>query len=472
MENKKMNLLYVFADQWRRGAMGCAQDDPVLTPRMDEFAKEGVRCTACTSTFPLCSPHRACLLTGKYPQSVGFFTNCKTGIPLRLQDSEYGMGDIFKDNGYETAYIGKWHLDEPDMNHSDNPESGAREWDAFTPPGVRRHGFDFWYSYGADDHHEHPHYWKDTPEMIKVDQWSPEHETDVAIKWLEEQRDPNKPFAAVISWNPPHPPYEMIPDKYMDIYRDMELPIKENVDFENLHGHTHEDFRRSKDEMIWTMKQYYAAVSGLDVQFGRLLDALKRLGLEENTLVVLSADHGDSMGSHGLIGKHSWYEESIGIPFVAKGPGVGQGVCDSVFGSQDQLPTLLGMMGLKVPDTIEGIDCSEDILNAHTDEEKASFIYACPGKFNVIQEFAEHGKTTLGAGWRGIRTNRYVYVIDAGYEVEPKMQRLLYDLKEDPLQMHPTVVQPGENEVADRLEQRVCQWLRNMDDPFYSEHLC
>ena len=143
MNIQKPNLLYIFADQWRRQAMGCAAADPVLTPHMDAFAAGGVRCTSATSTYPVCSPHRASLITGKYPLSVGFFTNCKPGLSIELKEDEYCMGDILKDNGYQTAYIGKWHMDQPDVNFSEAPISGARDWDAFTPPGPRRHGFDF-----------------------------------------------------------------------------------------------------------------------------------------------------------------------------------------------------------------------------------------------------------------------------------------------------------------------------------------
>ena len=470
---KPYNLIYVFADQWRRSAMGCAGKEPVLTPRMDAFAQSGIRCTNCTSTFPVCSPHRACLMTGKFPQSNGFFTNCKPGVSVRLKDDELCLGDILKSNGYQTAYIGKWHLDEPEVNHSDAPVSGARRWDAFTPPGVRRHGFDFWHSYGTYDIHLHPHYWENTPEMICVDQWSPEHETDVAIDWLEKV-DRNRPFAAVVSWNPPHTPYDQVPQKYLDLYKDKDIPFFGNVDTQDLRCHTGQVLEdvHTPEQLKAAQKQYYAAVSGLDEQFGRILDALDRLGLSDNTLVVLSADHGEMMGSHGLMTKHVWYEESIGIPFLVKGPGVGKGICGSVFGSQDQLPSLLSLLGLSIPNTIEGLDCSEDIRNGHTDPEKYTFLYTCPGHDFHIKAFPEAGKDPRAAGWRGIRTARYTYVIDAGYMPGSPVQRLLYDLKEDPLQMKPIhITDPAENCIAGSLESRICQWLRNEKDPFYTEQL-
>ena len=102
------NLLFVFADQWRRMAMGCAGQDPVLTPRMDAFASKSMYCTDATSSFPLCSPHRASLFTGRWPQSTGMFTNCKPGLSVRLRDEEVCIGEVMKENGYRTAYIGKW----------------------------------------------------------------------------------------------------------------------------------------------------------------------------------------------------------------------------------------------------------------------------------------------------------------------------------------------------------------------------
>lgn len=467
---KYPNLLYVFADQWRRSAMGCAGEEPVLTPHMDAFAAQGVRCTDCTSTFPLCTPHRASLMTGRYPLSLGMFTNCKAGLSMRLGDEEYGLGQALKAHGYQTAYIGKLHLDEPEQNHCAQPASGAKAWDAFTPPGVRRHGFDFWYSYGAWDQHLAPHYWRDTPEKIQVQQWSPAHETDVAIEWIE-QVDKSRPFAAVMSWNPPHSPYDQVPWEYLQRYP--QTPeLKQNVCFDHICCHTGEPKPMTKEQLAQTTRQYYAAISGLDDQFGRLLSALRRLGLEKDTLVVLSADHGDMMGSHGLMAKHVWYEESIGIPFVAGGFGLVPGVCGTVMGSQDQMPTLLGLLGLPVPPQVEGKDCSYDIRHGYTDEDSSTFLCACPGRAPVLEAFARAGLRPMDYGWRGIRTRRYTYVLDAGYEpVKVSLRRFLYDLQQDPLQQRPLELDDaGSHPQAAQLEARVAQWLRAQKDGFY-QHL-
>ena len=460
-----MNLLFVFADQWRAGAIGYAKEDPVKTPNMDKFCKESTYCDHTFSTFPVCSPHRASLMTGKYPLSSGFFTNCKKGLSLRLKDEEICVGQVLKENGYETAYIGKWHLDEPEQNICEFPKSGARDWDAYTPPGVRRHGFDYWYSYGTYDMHLSPHYWHDSDEMIKVNKWSPEHETDKAIEYLSKIRDKSKPFGMYISWNPPHSVYSEVPDEYLKLYDNVEL--KENVIFENIHHHTGENAAMSEEELRLTTKQYYAAISGLDQQFGRLIDYLKENNLYEDTLVILSADHGDMMGSHGLMGKHVWYEESIKIPFVVHLPGNKNKRCSTCMGSQDMMPTVLGLLGCAIPDTVEGDDCSKFIKDDE-DEDRVSFIMACPGRADFVEKFKKVGKNPAEYGWRGIRTRKYTYVMELGYDVICNPKRYLYDIQNDPQQKNTLDLDNEENkQLAKTMEEEVIKWLKRQNDGFY-----
>ena len=461
------NLLFVFADQWRRMAMGCAGQDPVLTPRMDAFASKSMYCTDATSSFPLCSPHRASLFTGRWPQSTGMFTNCKPGLSVRLRDEEVCVGEVMKENGYRTAYIGKWHLDEPEINHSPEPLSGARDWDAYTPPGVRRHGFDYWYAYNTCDTHLTPHYWIDSPEPIRVEQWSPEHETDVAIRYLKDAAEKEQPFALFLSWNPPHSPYHYVPEQYRQLYKDLKFPVRENVDAEHLHYHTPEASKMTEEDLQQATRDYFAAVSGLDEQFGRLLDSLKELGLDENTIVVLTADHGDMMGSHGLMAKHVWYEESIGIPMVVGGAGIPQGTCGKVIGSADVAPTLLELLDLPVPDTMEGRSAAKELLTGAACEDSFTYLYACPGGLALLEPLQKAGIDPKSMGWRGIRSKRYTYIVDAGYAPDSPMQRLLYDLQQDPMQQAPQKLRrAAECPEAEVLEGYLAEWLEREHDPF------
>ena len=112
-----MNLIYIFADQWRRDAVGIYNKE-VITPNIDTLAKDGFVFNRAYSTSPVCSPHRACLLTGKFPIQNGVFTNCKPGIDAQLSEDDICVSDVLKENNYETGYIGKWHLDKPDGGDS------------------------------------------------------------------------------------------------------------------------------------------------------------------------------------------------------------------------------------------------------------------------------------------------------------------------------------------------------------------
>lgn len=467
MAAKGPNLLYVFADQWRRQATGFAGEDPVLTPNIDRFAQQSLIFRNALSSTPLCSPHRAALMTGKYPLSTGVYTNCKQGADIMLRPEEIGIGDVLKEAGYQTGYIGKWHLDLPEQNVTEEPESGARHWDAYTPPGPKRHGFDFWYSYGAYDHHLEPHYWRDTPEMIQLSQWSPEHETDVAIDYIS-GLDRDRPFAIFVSWNPPHSPFELLPDKYKEMYRNREVPFRPNVQCDTLQAHTGEPFAGGRDNLEQYMRDYFAAVTGIDEQFGRLLAALEELGLERDTIVVLSSDHGELLGAHGLMAKHSWHEESIGIPCVIRWPGkVAPGTTGILFNSPDIMPTLLGLAGLPIPDTVEGTNVAPVLLGEAMEGPASAFLAAIPGRREVVEQFAQAGIDNKRFGWRAVRTDRYTYVVDRGYSPDGTTVRLLYDNAADPHQLRPTrLTDAAESSAAARLEQELRAYLRRTNDPF------
>lgn len=462
---EKKNLLFVFADQWRADAIGYAKADPVITPNMDAFCEDATYCDHAFSTFPVCSPHRASLLTGRYPLSLGFFTNCKSGLSLRLKDEEISIAQVLKQQGYQTAYIGKWHLDEPEINKNPSPKSGASGWDAYTPPGVRRHGFDYWYSYGTYDMHLNPHYWQNSEEMISVDQWSVEHETDKAIEYLCSVRKKEEPFVLFLSWNPPHSPYDQVPQRYLDRYPD--IALKKNVISGKTVHHTGQLGTETEEDLCLSTRQYYAAVSGLDEQFGRIIKCLKAEDLYEDTIVVLSSDHGDMMGSHGLMGKHVWFEESIRIPFVIRIEGNRKRFCHTCIGSQDMMPTLLSLLNVASPDSVEGDNCAQYITTEAEDYERVSFLCACPGGAEIVRQFESAGKDPKDYGWRAVRSQDYTYVMELGYQLEPKPERHLYCTKDDPLQCNPMdLSDPEANITAQKLENQILKWMERQNDGF------
>lgn len=468
---KQPNLLFIFADQWRRQAVGFVNEDQVQTPTLDALAKESVIFDNAISSCPLCSPFRASLFTGKYPLSNGVFTNCKTGLDIMLKEEETCLSDILHDNGYHTAYIGKWHLDIPERHYNPNPISGAKGWDAYTPPGPKRHQFDFWHSYGADDNHFTPHYWTTTHEPIKVNEWSITHETNVAIDYINTHKD--EPFAMFLSYNPPHSPYDLVPDEYFNLYKDMEINFRPNTKFDHIGYHTHEPSSYGKEELTLMTKQYYAAVTGLDAHIGKLLDCLKTNQIADDTLIIISSDHGDMMGSHGLMAKHVWYEESIGVPFILhwKNGALQTGHVSTVVDTTDIMPTLLHLMNLECPDTVEGIDVASEFLSSETstiDPNKPGFLCCFPGRDVFQAAFEECDKNQLDFGWRGIRTPDYTFVIHLGYYPDCTMPvKYLYDLKNDPYQLNPipydsVLHQP----IIQDLETQLLAWLASQNDGF------
>jgi arylsulfatase A-like enzyme len=467
----KPNIVYVFADQWRRQAAGFMKEDPVMTPNMDQFAQESAVVRNAVSCTPLCSPHRAALLTGRYALSTGVYTNCKLGADIMLSPEEECISDVLHREGYATGYIGKWHLDLPELNVSENPVSGAKRWDAYTPPGPKRHGFDFWYSYGAFDQHLKPHYWKDTPEKIQMDQWSPEHETDVALSFIEERgRNKDQPFALFISWNPPHTPFELVPEKYQALYDEENIQLRANANtLDTLQVHTGETFPGGHEKLVRYTRDYYAAVSGLDDQFGRLLQGLQEQGFADNTIVVLTSDHGELLGSHGLMAKHSWHEESIGVPFIIRWPEAIRPVeTDLVLNTVDIMPTLLSMAGLTIPDSVQGEDLSNVLLEGKAEtEDRMVYLSAFPGRKEAMDAYRDAGLDNRLYGWRAVRNRRYTYVVHKGYFPGEPEVRLLYDLEEDPYQVKPISIRTAsEHPVAEGLERELAHFLSLTGDGF------
>lgn len=458
----KQNLLYIFADQWRYQAVGCHNSDQVVTPNMDRFAAESMDFTHAYSTFPLCSPHRASLMTGKYPFNVGMWTNCKIGLEekIMLKPQETCIGNVLKDGGYQTGYIGKWHLDASELNFSDHPGSGAKEWDAYTPPGERRQGFDYWLSYGACDEHLDPHYWMDSEEQIKPGKWSAEYETDKAIEYIETRKDDETPFALFLSYNPPHLPYELVPDEYYEKFKDLGINYRPNVPDD------------MKEGILKTQsRQYFAAVHGIDEQFGRIYDYLKENGLEENTLVVLSADHGEMLGSHHLMSKNVWYEESIHIPLFMRQKGrIKAGENPVIFASPDHMPTLLGLLDLPIPDTCQGYDHTKGIFGTDDNAPEDMFLCSYPGSQELVTAFSRLGLTHKAYGWRGMKGKGFTYVVSNGYRPGEARTEFLYDDIQDPCQLNPRVI-PAECTEPQIIELRkkLCGYLDLTDDPFLWE---
>ncbi|MBD3414240.1 MAG: sulfatase-like hydrolase/transferase [Candidatus Aminicenantes bacterium] len=455
--SKSPNLLVVFPDQMRAQTLEFMGEDPCITPSLNRFAKQSLVLNQAVSNFPLCSPFRAMFMTGQYPHANGVLGNCNTHAAehgYELKEDARCWSDILKDNGYELGYIGKWHLDAPHrpyINTSNNTQDFA--WNEWTPPH-RRHGFDFWYGYGTYDRHTRPMYWTtqaSRSEFHYVHQWGPEHEADMAACFLQNKegryRDPKKPFVLVVSMNPPHMPYQLVPQKYIDRYN--HLSLEQLCRRPNIppSGTKWGDYYRKH------IKNYLAMVTGVDEQFGRILDVLKTEGLENNTLVLFMSDHGNCLGIHDQISKNNHYEESMRVPFLLRWPGHIKPRCeDLLLSSPDIFPTLLDLMGFhnQIPSYVQGKSHSRLFLeNKGTRPSSQLYLHIPYGH--------------PGLGRRGVRTLTHTLMVS---RMPDQNQRIvLHDNQKDPYQLK-NIAKEKSSLVNKLVHKELIPWLKRTRDPW------
>lgn len=222
--SERSNLVFVFADQLRLQSCGYspnyAEDADPYTPNLDRLAGESADFRNAVAGSPMCAPYRSSLFTGKYPSSTGMVIN-----ELRAMPDPDAIGHVLEENGYETAYIGKWHL--YGRENSDAPEH------EFVPPGPHRLGFDGeWKAYNMNHGYYDGYYYEDTPEQVEVDGYLPHAMTDHAINFLERSAENERPFALFLSLGPPHPPWtwENVPETFAHLFRTAEFPDPPNYE--------------------------------------------------------------------------------------------------------------------------------------------------------------------------------------------------------------------------------------------------
>lgn len=448
------NIVFIMADQYRGDALGCLEKEPVKTPCLDQLAYEGVNFINAVSSYPVSSPARGMLMTGMYPHKNRVTGNCNSenapyGVELP-QDARC-WSDVLKDNGYQTAYIGKWHLDAPYQPYVDTYNNrGAVAWNEWCPK-ERRHGFDYWTAYGTYDYHLKPMYWDtDAPRdsFYYVNQWGPEYEADKAIEYLNQHVDRKQPFALVVSMNPPHTGYELVPDKYKEMYKDLDVEsLCQNRPDLPAKGTEMGDYFRKN------IRNYYACITGVDENVGRIVNELKRLGLSRNTIVIFTSDHGICMGAHGQAGKDIFYEESMRIPLIISWPEKIKPRTDAttMIAFADLYPTMLSLAGLQkqIPREVQTFDLSHVLLSGKEDT-------------NIVQPYYFIQSSQPSTGYRGLRTARYTFAVHATKEKTDEI--ILFDRVSDPYQLNNIA---SENPAAvERLRAQLKAWLKQTEDPF------
>ncbi|MCX8037517.1 MAG: sulfatase [Candidatus Sumerlaeia bacterium] len=414
--SSRPNILFVFADQMRASAAGWMGNEQVRAPHLDRFARRGLIFDNAVSCNPVCTPYRASLLTGLYPLRHGLCVN-----DVRLSTDLPTIAKSLKAAGYDTGYIGKWHLD--------GDKRGG-----FTPPGPRRQGFDYWAAAECTHNYMKSHYYRDDPTPIWIEGYDADHQTDLAIEYVR-THGAERPFCLFMSWGPPHDPYQLMPEKYKTFDpREIKLPPN------------------CKDEQRWRedIAGYYSHIEALDRNFGRLMDALEKTGRADDTIVVFTSDHGDMLGSHGMQKKQKPWDESVHIPFVLVYPRrVPAGRRTPVpFNVPDIMPTLLGLACVPIPRETEGYDLSDIVLGQNTKGPASTLIANhCPFGEPVPE-------------WRGVRTERYTFVRTRSGPW------LLFDNQKDPYQMNNLAESASHREIREELDRELTRWLERTGDRF------
>ncbi|QYC39931.1 Arylsulfatase [Nonomuraea coxensis DSM 45129] len=404
------NVIVVLTDQQRWDTVG------PLTPNLDRMARHGTQATVALTPQPVCAPARAALQTGRYPTTTGVHRNGRV-----LPPEERTLAHHFGAAGYATGYIGKWHL------------AGAEP-----VPEEQRGGYRSWLGANALEHTSDAYrtiVFDEAGEPVLLPGYRSDALVDAAVRFVADHHD--EPFFLFLSLLEPHHQNEVdsypAPDGYEERYQGTWLP----PDLAALGGTAHRH-----------LGGYLGQVKRLDEGLGRLLDALRSLGLLEETIVAYTSDHGNHFKTRNAEYKRSCHDASLRVPLALRGPGFdGGGAIARPVSTLDLPPTLLAAAGLPVPEEMQGRSFLPLLRDARADWPEEVF-------FQVSE--SEVG--------RGIRTSRWKYYAvaeDADPWDDPAAGRYreqaLHDLENDPYELVNLAGYPSHAEVAAGLRERLAR---------------
>jgi uncharacterized sulfatase len=462
---RRPNFVVIMTDTQATNVLGCYGHPELRTPRLDALAADGLAFERAYTTSPLCTPARAALFTGRYPQNCGAWVN---GLPLGTSFPH--MGQRFRDLGYRTAYTGKWHLDGHDYFGS----------------GACPDGWDERYWYDGRRHletlpAEERVLWRQglrTYEALRAHDVRPEwcwghRVSDRATSFLDQHATSGapEPFLLVVSYDEPHGPFTC-PPHWVEPFLEYQYPLGPAAFDDLRHKPAHQQDWAAMREAQGRTRQAFAEISPLyfgcnsfiDDEIGRVVDAVDRYA-PEDTWIVFTSDHGEMMGSHGINSKGATvYQEMANVPLIVRPP---RGTLDSRRGARpgaavshaDVLPTLLDLGGHPVPPALEGATLAP-ILRADPgvdpdDPERSVFVvfhrYELPGD-------GQGGFTPMRAIVKGDR-KLALHLLDTDE---------LYHLADDPHELHNRIDDPACADVRDRLHDELLDWMYAVRDPFRS----
>lgn len=389
------NIIFYFSDQQRWDTV-----NEELTPNLMKLADEGVLFENSFTCQPVCGPARSCLQSGVYPTETGCYTNA-----IALPRDITPLAEYFNNAGYQTAYIGKWHLG------SDKFPGVGVHCESTAIPRDRQGKYQYWRAADCLEFTSHGYdgyVFDESGNKIDFKGYRADCINDFALEYLEKKRDPSKPFFMFVSQLEPHQQndrncfegYKETIEKYKD------YPLPDDLTF--LKGNYKEMY-----------PDYVSAINRLDYNVGRLVEKLKELGIYDDTIIIYTSDHGCHFKTRNLEYKRSCHESSTHTPLIIKGGGFEGGKRDDRLVSLiDMPPTMLSMAGIDIPDNYKGLDLTDDSL------EKRKCV------------FMQISESQCG---RAVRTDRFKYSVrdikPSGYlhmNSRVYFEDYLYDLKKDP----------------------------------------
>ncbi|MFO7904991.1 MAG: sulfatase-like hydrolase/transferase [Pirellulaceae bacterium] len=354
---ERPNFLVIVTDDQRPDTIAALGNSIIETPTLDSLVREGTAFTQAIAPNPICTPSRAEILTG-----CNGFRNGVRGMGGEAMDRELTLWPrAMRRAGYHGWYVGKWMNDGKPITRGYEQSLGlfaggggrwpldhAEDWHGRPVTGYKGWVFQ------TDDGTLLPERGVGlTPEIST-------HFADAAIQFI--QRESDRPFFLHVNFTAPHDPL-LMPPGYEGTYDPDEMPLPPNFaprhpfDHGNIEGRDEKllPWPRAPQDVRADLAVYYAVISHMDEQVGRILEALESTGQADNTVVIFTSDHGLAMGSHGLRGKQNMYEHTLGVPLLMKGPGLPAGKrCDALCYLRDLYPTVCDLAGIKIPDTVQG----------------------------------------------------------------------------------------------------------------------
>ncbi len=450
MSERRPNVLFFFTDDQRASSISALGNGTLITPTMDRLAAHGTAFTNAHimggSCPAVCMPSRAMLMTGRHLFGI-------EGEGQTIAEDHIMLGECLQEAGYETFGTGKWH--NGSKAYARSFSAGAEiffggmddHWNVpacdYDPTGR----YDNAQPVVRDPHRSNAVSYRQV-DHIRPGKHSSELFCEAAGAFLRRQRG-ERPFFSYISFMAPHDPRTM-PPEYLEMYDPEDIPLPPNLlpehPFDNgelrVRDELLADFPRSPHEIRRHIAEYYAMITHADAQMGRVLEALENSGQAENTIIVLAGDNGLALGQHGLMGKQNLYEHSLHVPLIMAGPGIPQGRrCDALCYLHDLYPTLCDLLGIAVPESVQGQSLAPAMRDPST------------------------GRPHLLHAYRGVqraaRDARYKLI---EYVVGSDRHTQLFDLETDPGEMNDLSQDPASREDVDRLRRLLRRWPKALGD--------